>query len=66
MVKNLPTMQETWVGCLGRGRAPGEGKATHTSILSWRTPWTEEPDGLQCLGHKESDKIEQLSLSLFI
>ena len=66
MVKNLPTMQETWVGCLGRGRAPEEGKATHPSILACRTPWTEEPDGLQSLGHKELDKIEQLSLLLFL
>ena len=31
---------------LGSGRSPGEGMATHSSILAWRTPWTEEPDGL--------------------
>ena len=66
MVKNLPTMQETWVGCLGRGRAPAEEKATHSSVLTWRTPWTEEPDRPESLGRKESDKTEQLSLLLFI
>ena len=38
--------------------------ATHSSILARRTPWTEEPGGLQSVGHKELDKIEQLSRSL--
>jgi len=32
--------------------------ATHSSILAWRTPWTEEPDGLESLGLKESDMTE--------
>ena len=35
--------------------------ATHSSILAWRTPWTEEPGGLQYMGLQESDMIEQLS-----
>ena len=35
--------------------------ATHSSILAWKTPWTEEPGGLQCMGHKESDTTERLS-----
>ena len=39
-VKNLPAMQETWV------RSLDKGMATHSSILAWRTPWTEEPGGL--------------------
>ena len=52
IVKNLPTMQETWVQALGLGRCPG----THSSILAWRIPWTEEPGmpqsmGLQRVGH---------------
>ena len=34
----------------GWGRSPGGGMAIHTSILAWRIPWTEEPDGLQSIG----------------
>ena len=47
MVKNLPAMQETWVQSLGLEDALAKGKATHSSILAWRTSWTEEPGGLQ-------------------
>ena len=47
MVKNLPTMLETWVRYLGWERSPGEGNVTHFRILAWRIPWTEEPGGLQ-------------------
>jgi len=43
MVKNLPTMQETWVLCLGQEDPLEKGMATHSSILAWRIPWTEEP-----------------------
>ena len=47
MVKNPPTMQETWVQSLG-GEDPLEKEtATHSSILAWRIPWTDEPGGLQ-------------------
>ena len=50
MVKNLPLMQETWVQSLG-GEYPLEKKmATHSSILAWRIPWTEESGGLQSMG----------------
>ena len=46
LVKNLPAMQETQVQSLG-GEDPLEKEmATHSSILAWRIPWTEEPDGL--------------------
>ena len=45
-VKNLPGMQETWVRSLGQGDTLEKGKATHSSILAWRIPWTEEPGGL--------------------
>ena len=49
-VKNLPEMQETRVQSLG-GEDPLENEvATHSSILSWRIPWTEEPGGLQSVG----------------
>ena len=50
MVKNLPAMQETWVQSLGREGSLEDGMATHSSILSWRIPWTEEPGGLQSMG----------------
>ena len=46
MVKNLPAMQETWVLSLGWEDPLEEGMATHSSILAWRIPWTEEPGGL--------------------
>ena len=48
--KNLPAMQETWVQSLGREDPLEEGMATHSSILAWRIPWTEEPGGLQSMG----------------
>ena len=47
MEKNLPAMQETQVRSLGREVPLDKGMATHTSILDWRIPWTEEPGGLQ-------------------
>ena len=50
MVKNSPAMQETWVPSLGREDPLKKGMATHSSILAWRIPWTEEPGGLQSMG----------------
>ena len=50
MVKNLPLMQETQVQSLGWKDPLDEGRATYSSILSWRIPWTEEPGGLQSMG----------------
>jgi len=50
MVKNLPAMQKTWVRFLGREHPLERGTATHSSILAWRIPWTEEPGGLQSMG----------------
>ena len=47
MVKNLPAMQETWVRSLGREDPLQKEMATHSSIVAWRIPWTEEPDRLQ-------------------
>ena len=44
-VKNLPATQETQVCSLGQEGAPGEGKGYPLSILAWRIPWTEGPDG---------------------
>ena len=45
-VKNLPAMQETWVQSPGREDPLEKDKATHSSILTWRILWTEEPDRL--------------------
>ena len=50
MVKNLPVIQETQVSSLGREDPLEKGMETHSSILAWRIPWTEEPDGLQSMG----------------
>ena len=49
MVKNLPTMRETWVQSLGQEDLLEEGTATQSSILAWRIPQTEEPGGLQSI-----------------
>ena len=50
IVKNLPAKQETWVRSLGLEGPLEKGMATHSSILSWRIPWTEEPGRLQSTG----------------
>ena len=49
-VKNPPVVQETQVRSLGWEDPLEEGTATHSSILAWRIPWTEEPGGLQFMG----------------
>ena len=61
MVKNLPTMQETRVRSSGQEDPLEKGVATHSSILAWRIPCTEKPGGLQYMGHRESDRTEQLT-----
>ena len=50
MVMNLPAVQETRVQSLDREDPLEEDMATHSSILAWRIPWTEEPGGLQSMG----------------
>ena len=45
-VKHLPPVQETWFQSLDQEDTVEEGMATHSSILAWRIPWTEEPGGL--------------------
>ena len=49
-VKNLSAMWATWVKSLGWENSMEEGMATHSSILAWRIPWTEEPGGLHSMG----------------
>ena len=51
LVKNPPAMQETWVQSLGWEDPLEKGKATHSSILAWRIPWTIQSKGLQRVGH---------------
>ena len=71
MVKNLPAMRETQVWSLGQEDPLEKGMDTHSRILAWKIPWTEETGRLQSMGSqaivqgcKESDTTEQLTLSL--
>ena len=59
MVKNLPAMQKTQVQSLGQEDPLEKEMATHSSILAWEIPWTEESGGLQSMGSQriESDQI---------
>ena len=57
-IKNPPAMQESWVRSLGWEDPLEKGKATHSSILAWKIPWTIYSPW----GHKESDMTERLSL----
>ena len=50
MVKNLPATWETWVQSLGLENPLQKEMATHSKILAWKIPWTEEPGGLQSVG----------------
>ena len=52
--KNLPAVRETQVLSLGREDPLGKGRATHSSVLAWRIPWTEEPGGPQSVGPQKS------------
>ena len=54
MVKNLPTVQETWVPSLIEEDPLEKEMAIHSSILAWTIPWTEEPGGLRCTGSQKS------------
>ena len=49
-VKHLPTMRETWVQSLGREYLLEKEMATHSTILAWKIPWTEEPGRLRSMG----------------
>jgi len=61
MVKNLPAIQETQFRSLGRDGPLEKGKATHSSILAWRIPWTEEPGGPQSAGLHRVGHDERLT-----
>ena len=60
-VKNLPAIWETQVQSLVWEDPLKKGMATHSSILAWRIPWTEEPVGYSLWGCKELDMTEQIS-----
>ena len=51
-------MQEMWVGSLDQEDPLEKKMATHSSILTWEIPWTEDPDRLQSMGSQESDMLE--------
>ena len=57
MVKNLPAMQETWIWSLGWEDPLEKGMATHSSILAWRIPWTEEAGRLQSMGPQSQTQM---------
>ena len=54
MVKNLPALLETWVQSLGQAGPLEKRIAIHSSIFTWRIPWTEEPGKLQSIGSQKS------------
>ena len=56
-IKNLPAVQETWVQSLGWEDPLEEVMATHSSILAWRIPRTEEPKGLQSVGSQSRTQL---------
>ena len=60
-VKNLSTMWETWVQSLGQEDPLEKGMATHSNILAWRIPWTQEPSRLQSLKSRRVGMTEQLT-----
>ena len=62
LLKSPPALQETRVRSLGQEGPLQKGMATHSSILAWKIPWTEEPGGLQSMGRIESDRTERLTL----
>ena len=65
VVKNLPVtagdLKKESDSIPGLGRSPEEGTATHSSILVWRIPWTEEPGKLQSIGLQSQTQLKQLS-----
>ena len=66
MVKHLPTMRETWLQSLGREDLLEKETATHSSILTWKIPWTEEHRRLQSMGvTKSRTRLSDFTLQNF-
>ena len=63
MVKNLPAIQETWVQSLSKEDPLEKGMTTHSNILAWRIPWTEEPSGLQSMGSQTDMTVMNINFS---
>ena len=57
VLKNLPAIQEIQIRSLGREDPLEKEMATHSSILAWKIPWTEEPGGLQSMGCKSRTRL---------
>ena len=60
MVKNLPSMPETQIQSLGQEDPLQKGMATHSSIIAWRIPWTEELGGLQSVGSQTQTQLRDI------
>ena len=65
-VNSQPAMWETQIGSLGREDCLEKEMVTHSSILAWKFPWTEESGGLQSMGPKELDTTEHLTKYIYI
>ena len=66
MVKRLPTMQETWVQSLGWEDLLEKEMATHSSILVWKIPWTEEPGRLLSMGLQSRTRLSDFTFTFMI
>ena len=62
-LKRLPAMQETWVQFLGQDDPLEKEMASHSSILAWRIPWTEEPGGLQSIGSQSRTRLRDFTFT---
>ena len=56
-LKSLPAVWDTWVQSLGEEEPLEEGMATHSSILDWKIPWTEEPGELESMGSQSQTRL---------
>ena len=63
-LKSLPAVWDTWVQSLGEEDPLEEGMATHSSILDWKIPWTEEPGGLWFMGSQRVNMTKQTCPSI--
>ena len=63
-LKSLPAMQETQVRSLGGEDPLEKAMATHSNILAWEIPWTEEPGGLQSTGLQSQTRLSDFTSSL--
>ena len=62
-LKHLPVMWDTWVLSLGQEDPLEKEIATHSSILAWRIPWTEEPGGLQSMGSQSRTQLSDFTFT---